>query len=64
MIPMVVAANLGVPIVDADGMGRAFPEIQMVTPTLHGVSATPRLWLMKKATRYCWKRPTIFGPSA
>ncbi len=41
MIPMVVAATLGVPLVDADGMGRAFPEIQMVTPTLHGVSATP-----------------------
>jgi uncharacterized protein len=41
MIPMVVAATLGVPLVDADGMGRAFPEIQMVIPTLHGVLATP-----------------------
>ena len=41
MIPIVVAATLKVPLVDADGMGRAFPEIQMVTPTLHGVSATP-----------------------
>ncbi len=40
-IPLVVAANLGLPIVDADGMGRAFPEIQMVTPTIGGVSATP-----------------------
>jgi DUF917 family protein len=28
-------------LVDADGMGRAFPEIQMVTCTIHGVSATP-----------------------
>jgi DUF917 family protein len=27
--------------VDADGMGRAFPEIQMVTASLCGVSATP-----------------------
>ena len=41
MIPMLVAASLGIPIIDADGMGRAFPEIQMVTPSLHGVSATP-----------------------
>ena len=41
MIPMVVAATFGLPIVDADGMGRAFPEIQMVIPTLHGVTATP-----------------------
>jgi DUF917 family protein len=39
--PFQVAARLGLPLVDADGMGRAFPEIQMVTPTLYGVSATP-----------------------
>jgi DUF917 family protein len=39
--PFTVAAALGVPLVDADGMGRAFPEIQMVTCTLAGVSATP-----------------------
>lgn len=40
-IPFSVAAALGLPIVDADGMGRAFPELQMVTQTLHGISATP-----------------------
>lgn len=40
-IPIALAATLRLPIVDADGMGRAFPEIQMVTPTLYGVSATP-----------------------
>lgn len=40
-IPFRVAAQLGIPVVDADGMGRAFPEIQMVTATLYGVSATP-----------------------
>ncbi|HZS92238.1 MAG TPA: DUF917 domain-containing protein [Chloroflexota bacterium] len=39
--PFVVAATLGLPLVDADGMGRAFPELQMVTPTLHGIAATP-----------------------
>ena len=41
MLPFVVAARGRVPIVDADGMGRAFPELQMVTPTLDGISATP-----------------------
>ena len=41
MIPIAVAATLGLPIVDADGMGRAFPELQMVTPTIWGISATP-----------------------
>src|SRR2546421_1774632 len=39
--PFSVAATMGIPLVDADGMGRAFPEIQMVTPTMYGVSATP-----------------------
>ena len=39
--PFVVAAELGIPLVDADMMGRAFPELQMVTPTLYGIAATP-----------------------
>jgi DUF917 family protein len=39
--PFTVAARLGLPMVDADGMGRAFPELQMVTPTMYGISATP-----------------------
>lgn len=41
LIPVVAAAQLGLPLVDADGMGRAFPEIQMVLPTLYGIKATP-----------------------
>jgi DUF917 family protein len=41
MIPFAVAATLGMPIVDGDGMGRAFPEIQMVTFSLGGVKSTP-----------------------
>jgi DUF917 family protein len=39
--PFTVAAELGIPLVDADMMGRAFPELQMATPTLYGVTATP-----------------------
>ncbi len=39
--PFVVAAATGRPLVDGDGMGRAYPELQMVTFTMHGVSATP-----------------------
>jgi uncharacterized protein len=41
VVPIYVAARLQIPIVDCDGMGRAFPEIQMVTHTIHGISATP-----------------------
>ena len=40
-MPFVTAATLGLPLVDADGMGRAFPEVQMCTPTIYGISATP-----------------------
>ncbi|MBD8011434.1 DUF917 domain-containing protein [Microbacterium sp. Re1] len=40
-IPIAAAAALGLPLIDADGMGRAFPELQMVLPTLHGVTASP-----------------------
>ena len=39
--PFVVAAMTGLPLVDGDGMGRAYPELQMVTFSMHGVSATP-----------------------
>lgn len=40
-LPFVAAAELELPLIDGDGMGRAFPELQMVLPTLAGVSATP-----------------------
>jgi len=41
MFPIAAASRLGLPLVDADGMGRAFPELQMVTFTIGGLSATP-----------------------
>jgi len=41
VVPIYVAARLRVPMVDCDGMGRAFPEIQMVTHTIHGLPSTP-----------------------
>lgn len=40
-LPFVTAAELGLPVVDADGMGRAFPELQMMTPTIFGHQASP-----------------------
>lgn len=43
MIPLALAARLGIPVIDADGMGRAFPELQMVTFHLNKVSATPMM---------------------
>ena len=40
-LPLVVGAAMGLPVVDCDGMGRAFPELQMVTFSIYGVSASP-----------------------
>ncbi|MGH7921500.1 MAG: DUF917 domain-containing protein [Candidatus Dormibacteraceae bacterium] len=40
-MPLVVAAQVGIPVVDADGMGRAFPELQMETFGVYGVSGSP-----------------------
>lgn len=40
-IPIAVAASAGLPIVDGDGMGRAFPELQMVSMTMFEVHACP-----------------------
>jgi DUF917 family protein len=40
-IPFVVAAHAGIPVVDADGMGRAFPELQMETFSIYGIRGSP-----------------------
>lgn len=57
-IPFTVAARLNIPIVDADGMGRAFPELQMVTPTMYGISATPMAIGDEKGNRAVINTPT------
>ena len=41
VMPIYVAARLRIPMVDCDGMGRAFPEIQMTIFTAHGITASP-----------------------
>ncbi|SFJ82007.1 hypothetical protein SAMN05421835_10936 [Amycolatopsis sacchari] len=51
LIPVLAAAQLGLPLVDADGMGRAFPELQMVLPTLYGIRATPMAYADEKGNR-------------
>jgi uncharacterized protein len=42
LFPVAVAARRGVPLVDADGMGRAFPEFQITSFNAHGVCFGPR----------------------
>ena len=39
--PMIAAAALGLPVVDGDGMGRAFPETQMTSFFIYGQPVSP-----------------------
>jgi DUF917 family protein len=41
LLPIAWAARMGLPVVDADGMGRAFPESPQVTMYLAGISPSP-----------------------
>jgi DUF917 family protein len=41
VIPLSVGRELGLPVIDGDCMGRAYPEIQLVTLTLYGHQAAP-----------------------
>ncbi|MHB8576118.1 MAG: DUF917 domain-containing protein, partial [Dehalococcoidia bacterium] len=40
-LPLVVGAQSGLPVVDVDGMGRAFPELQMTSFFIEGAPASP-----------------------
>jgi len=41
LVPVTWAARMGLPVVDADGMGRAFPLVSQVTMELAGISPCP-----------------------
>ena len=41
VLPLVPAAMAGLPVVDADGVGRAFPQLQMMTFSVYGGSLCP-----------------------
>jgi DUF917 family protein len=51
MLPLALASALGLPAIDLDGMGRAFPELQMVTFHLGGISATPMVIVDEKGNQ-------------
>jgi len=41
LLPIAWGATLGLPVLDADGMGRAFPEMQQVSMHVAGISPNP-----------------------
>ena len=46
--PLLLAACRGIPVVDCDGMGRAFPEAHMVTFNIYGCRACPAVFTDEK----------------
>ena len=46
--PLLLAARRGIPVVDCDGMGRAFPEAHMVTFNIYGCKACPAVFTDEK----------------
>jgi DUF917 family protein len=49
--PLVAGALTGKPVIDADGMGRAFPEMQMSTHFINGVACVPAAMVDEKGNR-------------
>lgn len=43
MFPLALGARSGLPVVDGDGMGRAFPHLEMTTFSVYGCPCTPSL---------------------
>jgi uncharacterized protein len=49
--PIGWAASLGLPITDADGMGRAFPEVPQVTMEIAGIEPSPSVLTDERGNR-------------
>lgn len=55
MEPLVTAAYAGLPVVDGDGMGRAFPEMQMTTYAIYGHHSTPSMMCDPHGNAVCFE---------
>jgi uncharacterized protein len=60
LLPATWAARMGLPLVDADGMGRAFPEVPQVTMQLAGISPSPAVVTDERGNLVVFR--TISGP--
>src|SRR5215470_15354938 len=60
LLPVAWAARMGLPLVDADGMGRAFPEVPQVTMHLAGIPASPAVVTDERGNLVVFR--TISGP--
>jgi len=56
--PLIAAALTGKPVLDGDGMGRAFPELQMSTHFIDGAPCTPAALVDEKNNRIIFSSVT------
>jgi DUF917 family protein len=59
LIPLTWAARLGLPYVDADGMGRAFPLMTQMTMNLAGVPSKPCVLCDERSTTLVIRADTV-----
>jgi DUF917 family protein len=55
LVPVSWAARTGLPLVDADGMGRAFPEVPQVTMELAGISPNPGVMVDERGNQIVFR---------
>src|SRR5215510_14782579 len=60
LLPITWAARIGLPVVDADGMGRAFLEVPQVTMHLAGIPVSPAVMTDERGNLVVFR--TISGP--
>ena len=60
LIPIVAAAASGIPVIDGDGMGRALPEVQMMTYSIAGISPTPSIAVDYAGNAVVFDNVTVF----
>ena len=58
LVPLAVAGDMGLPVIDADPMRRAFPQIEMTVFTLAGIKATPLCIADEKGDLCIFETPT------
>jgi uncharacterized protein len=56
MRPMAVSLQTGLPVIDGDAMGRAFPELQMDTFSIYGIPVAPAALADPHHNSVIWER--------
>ena len=58
IFPLALAAKAGLPVVDADGMGRAFPHLEMTSFSVYGCLGSPAILIDEFGNEVIIKTPS------